>query len=146
MHADLAAGKLPWIIEETETLARHYGIGSAWAGLHAYRAVRAGRLAWEQWLPVAGGTLHPFAAGSMLYAESAFSFLEEELSRADGGEECVYTGVREAWVPDTGWCIPVLLADDLENGEHVLELSVHYAQMPDCKGSECKIFDFMSAE
>lgn len=87
MHADLAAGKLPWIIQETETLARHYGIGSAWAGLHAYRAVCEGRLTWEQWLPVAGGTLHPFAAGSMLYAESAFSFLEEELSRADGGED-----------------------------------------------------------
>lgn len=230
MHADMAAGKMPQVIREMEELASHYGIGSVWAGLHAYRAVCAGRLTWEQWLPIRGGTLHPEAAGSLLYAEAALKFLEEEFDRKDaplrnglpapldgrnyenirpvpfenwniaspwtvrrelsfpwydkvvctsadgakltvhfrgrmlaahfnfgkrsgilkyridGGEEIVYEGTRCEWVPDSDWCTPALLASDLESGDHVLELSVHYVNMPDCKGSECQIYTLMSAE
>lgn len=229
MHADMAAGRMPRIIEEMETLAKHYGVGSVWAGLHAYRAVCAGRLTWEQWLPASGGTLHPEAAGSALYAEAAVRFLAEEIGREggaklplpapldeknyenispvprenwsvappwrivrelkypwfdtavftaadgaamqvrftgrmiaahidfgkrhgvlryriDGGNERVFEGPRYDWVPDADWCIPVLLADDLDRGEHTLELSTHFIDMPQCKGSECAIYTFMSVK
>ena len=80
MYKDMAAGKVPWLIAEFEQLAERYGIPSVWMGLNAYNAVRSGRISWDMWLPVAGGSIHPDYAGSMLYAEPVIEFLESELA------------------------------------------------------------------
>ncbi len=82
MHEDMAAGRVPASIAEFETLAEHYGLGSVWAGLHAWSEVRAGRMTWHEWLP---DGLHPENRGSLSYAQSVMEFLETELGAASAG-------------------------------------------------------------
>lgn len=76
MYADMMAGRVPPSIADFEQLGRHYGIGSIWMGLYALQQVMKGKMRWEEWLP---DGLHPQARGSLAYAESVVSFLEEEL-------------------------------------------------------------------
>ena len=231
MYPALEKGEVPDDIARWEQLAEHYGIASVWSGLYAYRQLCEGKISWEGWLPVCGGTLHPGEAGSMLYAQPVIEFLEDELQEKgaqqdkkklpaptdarnfenlkeipmsewgimppwtvlrelqtpwfdrvcytaadgarlslrfkgrmlaccmsfgkrsgvlhysiDGGETVVYRGNRCEWVPDKGWCIPELLAHDLAEGEHVLELTVRYEPSPECKGTECRIFALLTAD
>lgn len=76
MYADMLAGRVPGSIAQLETIAEHYGIGSVWMGLHAFEAVRAGLMRWEEWLP---DGLHPQLHGGRCYAESVNTYLAQEL-------------------------------------------------------------------
>jgi hypothetical protein len=76
MHEDMAAGRVPASIAEFEVLAEHYGIGSVWAGLQAWREVHAGLMTWHEWLP---DGLHPENRGSLSYGQSVMDFLGAEL-------------------------------------------------------------------
>jgi hypothetical protein len=81
MYKDMYEGRMPDSIEELETLAVHYGIGSVWAGLHAFEEVRLGRMDWDEWLP---DGLHPTHRGSLSYAQAVIAFLEKELRAVEG--------------------------------------------------------------
>lgn len=76
MYDEMVAGKVPPSIAEFERLAEHYGLGSVWAGLHAFRAVQTGAMKWDEWLP---DGLHPNYGGSACYAEAVARFMEAEL-------------------------------------------------------------------
>jgi hypothetical protein len=76
MYKEMYEGRMPDSVEELETLAGHYGIGSVWAGLFAFEEVRLGRMDWDEWLP---DGLHPTYRGSLSYAQAVIAFLEEEL-------------------------------------------------------------------
>ncbi|MFC5469029.1 SGNH/GDSL hydrolase family protein [Cohnella suwonensis] len=78
MYEDMTAGRLPPSIEEFEQLAEHYGIGSAWAGLHALEEVKRGRMRFEEWLP---DGLHPEGRGSFSYGSCVTEFLAREEER-----------------------------------------------------------------
>ncbi len=77
MYDDMVAGRVPASIAEFEAIAEHYGVGSVWMGLAAFRQARAGLLPWEAWLP---DGIHPQHYGSRAYAESLIAFLEKELA------------------------------------------------------------------
>ncbi|MDG0813444.1 SGNH/GDSL hydrolase family protein [Cohnella rhizosphaerae] len=62
MYADMSGGRVPDSVAELEQLARHYGIGSIWAGLYAFEEVRKGRMDWDEWLP---DGLHPTHRGKL---------------------------------------------------------------------------------
>lgn len=81
MYRAMQKGEVPQSVAEFELLAEHYGVSSVWMGKYAYDAVKSGRISWEGWLPISGGSLHPDYAGSMLYAEPVIALLEEELSK-----------------------------------------------------------------
>ncbi len=51
---------------------------------------------------------------------------------------------RAYWVPDKDWCTPVLLESDLAQGKHTFTMKTVFQDEPDCKGSECKIYTFMT--
>lgn len=76
MLDDILSGTVPSTIAEFEELADHYGLGSAWMGLHALREVQSGALRWEEWLP---DGIHPQVRGSLSYASSVIPLLEREL-------------------------------------------------------------------
>lgn len=233
MYADIKAGNVPQSVAEFELLAKHYGISSVWMGKYAYDAVCSGRLSWEAWLPISGGSIHPEYAGSSVYAEPVIGLLEQEIAersgvplmkgkktplpydpmnyeniteisfddvsltgpwafmrevfspwyrtvlysaadgaslrfafkgrmlgamcsfgkrsavfetRIDGKEWQKHYGEREYWVPDKNWTSPVLFAEDLTEGEHVFEMRIVHGDREGCKGTECKIYAFYSAE
>jgi len=79
MQADMEAGRVPLSVAEFEVLAEHYGLGSVWMGLHAWREVRAGLMTWAEWLP---DGLHPENRGSLSYAQSVIAFCEAEWGAA----------------------------------------------------------------
>ncbi|MBW5444819.1 hypothetical protein GE107_01910 [Cohnella sp. CFH 77786] len=92
MYEDMAGGRLPPSIEEFERLAEHYGIGSAWAGLHAWEEVKRGRMRWEEWLP---DGLHPDGRGSFSYGSCVMEFLAREELRANAsGPDSFTVSVR----------------------------------------------------
>jgi lysophospholipase L1-like esterase len=74
MREDIERGEIPPSVAEFEALAAHYALGSVWSGLHALRAVAAGALTLEEWLP---DGLHPSPQGSQLYADVVIQFLEQ---------------------------------------------------------------------
>lgn len=78
MLPDMEAGVVPPTIAEFDLLADHYGIGSVWAGLHAWREVRSGRMSWDDWLP---DGLHPEWRGSVAYSQPVEAFCEREWYR-----------------------------------------------------------------
>jgi len=84
MVEDYMKGTVPETIAELEQLAEHYGIGSIWMGLHAYKEVQKGRMRWEEWVP---DGLHPSSRGSYSYGMSVIEFLEEELFAGTGTAE-----------------------------------------------------------
>lgn len=61
----------------------------------------------------------------------------------DGGEWKEMAVDRAWWVPDKDWCTPVLIESDLTEGEHEFRMKTVFQDIPDCKGSECKIYTFM---
>jgi hypothetical protein len=66
-------------VAEFEALADHYGVGSVWAGLHAWTEVMAGpAMTWEEWLP---DGLHPEERGSLSYAQAVIAFCAAEWDR-----------------------------------------------------------------
>jgi hypothetical protein len=81
MLPDMEAGRRPASIAEFEVLAEHYGIGSVWAGLHAWDEVSKGLMTWSDWLP---DGLHPEQRGSLSYAQSVMAFCEHEWLREPG--------------------------------------------------------------
>jgi hypothetical protein len=64
--------------------------------------------------------------------------------RIDNGEWQEFVGERAWWVSDKNWCMPILLADDLQDGRHHFELKVTHGNREECKGTNCKIFNFMA--
>lgn len=79
MLPEMEAGCVPPSVAEFEALAEHYGLGSVWMGLHAWRDVRRGLMTWSEWLP---DGLHPEERGSLSYAQSVIAFCEAELAQA----------------------------------------------------------------
>lgn len=77
MYSYIMRGEIPDSISEFERIAEHYGIGSVWAGLYAFREVQRGKMRWEEWLP---DGLHPQYRGSYSYACCVIEYLEKELS------------------------------------------------------------------
>lgn len=77
MHTAFAAGSLPDSIADFERLADHYAVPSVNAAAHALAQIRAGRLAWTEWLP---DGLHPEERGSLVYAEAVIGFLATALA------------------------------------------------------------------
>lgn len=75
MLPDMESGRVPASVAEFEALAEHYGFGSVWMGLHAWREVRQGLLTWAEWLP---DGLHPEERGSLSYAQSVMAFCAAE--------------------------------------------------------------------
>lgn len=90
MYDDMFAGRVPASIAEFEELAEHYGLGSVWMGLAAFREVQAGLMRWEEWLP---DGLHPRERGSLCYGQSVAEFLERELV-ARPSKKAIRTGDR----------------------------------------------------
>jgi hypothetical protein len=76
MYEDMADGRVPESILDLDEVAAHYGIGSVWMGLHAFKENQMGRLRWEEWLP---DGLHPKERGSWSYACAVRDFLHQEL-------------------------------------------------------------------
>ncbi|MFA6286660.1 MAG: SGNH/GDSL hydrolase family protein [Opitutaceae bacterium] len=76
MYEDMAAGRVPQSILDLDEIAAHYGIGSVWMGLHAFKENQSGRMRWEEWLP---DGLHTRERGSWSYAQAVFAYLEKEL-------------------------------------------------------------------
>lgn len=79
MRSDMEAGRPPATIAEFEDLADHYGVGSVWAALHAWREVMAGAMTWPEWLP---DGLHPEERGSLSYAQPVMAFCAAEWDQA----------------------------------------------------------------
>lgn len=110
MYADMSGGRVPDSVAELEQLARHYGIGSIWAGLYAFEEVRKGRMDWDEWLP---DGLHPTHRGSLSYAQAAIAYLERELqpedadssgvSPGESGNRASTTGMMPAPLNDKHW-------------------------------------------
>lgn len=75
--ADLDADRPPQSVSDFDNIAAHYGVGSAYAGLHALREHRAGLLRWEDWLP---DNLHPGSRGSLSYARAVIDHVEQALN------------------------------------------------------------------
>jgi hypothetical protein len=82
-YEDLAAGRVPRSILDLDEVAAHYGIGSIWMGLHAFRENQMGRMRWEEWLP--DGT-HTKERGSWSYACAVRDFLHRELIASPGSK------------------------------------------------------------
>lgn len=76
MYDDMINNRVPDTIAEFEVLGKHYDLGSVWMGLHAMYEVMAGQMRWEEWLP---DGLHPEHRGSLSYAQSVNTFLNQEL-------------------------------------------------------------------
>jgi len=76
-HHDMDAGRAPASVADFETLAEHYGLNSVWAGLQAWREVRAGLMRWEEWLP---DGLHPEDRGSHSYAQAVIALVNKALA------------------------------------------------------------------
>lgn len=76
-HAEMLAGRVPASVADFEVLADHYKLNSVWAGLHAWREVRAGLMRWEEWLP---DGLHPEDRGSLSYAQAVIAGVEQGLA------------------------------------------------------------------
>ena len=59
--------------------------------------------------------------------------------RIDGGEWIDMVRARPDWCPDSGWYLISTLEDDLEYGEHEVELSVTHGNSDVCKGSNFRL-------
>lgn len=75
-YRDMSVGRVPESILDLDEVAAHYGIGSVWMGLHAFRENQMGRMRWEEWLP---DGLHTKERGSWSYAQSVITYLQKEL-------------------------------------------------------------------
>ncbi len=100
MYAYMSNGQMPPSIVEMEELGKHYNLPSVWMSLHAFRDVMAGRMRWEEWLP---DGLHPESRGSLSYAQSVISFLEQELLTAPGGEAMLIGETRPEPLTIRNW-------------------------------------------
>jgi hypothetical protein len=45
-------------------------------------------------------------------------------------------------VPDKDYCTPVLLAGDLPEGQHQVEVVLAHGNKEECKGTDCKNYTF----
>lgn len=76
MLPDILAGRVPLSIQEFETIAEHYGIGSVWMAKKALDMANAGLVSFENFL---GDGLHPNPLGSSIYGGAVNEFLAQEL-------------------------------------------------------------------
>ena len=125
MYADMIEGRMPASIADFERLAEHYGIGSAWMGLHALREVQAGRMRWEEWLP---DGLHPRHRGSLSYAQSVIAFLERELITQPSAGAIPVGGARPQALHPSNWehAAAVLFSDVTLHGPWVVRRWPNY--------------------
>lgn len=77
-YASYAEGKNPTSVEQFETIAEHYGLGTVNMGLYAINKLNAGLVRYYEWLP---DGLHPNDRGSVLYGEAVAEYLDLELAR-----------------------------------------------------------------
>lgn len=112
MYEDMMAGSVPASISEFDVMAKHYGLGSVWMGLHALREMLHGQMSWEAWLP---DGLHPLHRGSQSYAESVVAFLDAEF--------------RDETQHDRGQRTPLLPPPlNPHNWEHAVRLPIESVQ------------------
>lgn len=102
-----------------EILAKHYRLNSVWMGLHAFNEVKAGKMKWREWLP---DGLHPEHRGSLSYAESVISLLNEKFA-VDNKKH----STRKYQLPT---------AHNPDNWEHT---TIFRANAPNCLGANTKI-------
>lgn len=117
MYDEMIAGKVPASIAEFEMIAKHYGLGSVWAGLYGLNEVRAGLMRWDEWLP---DSLHPAHRGSWSYAQAATAFLRKELG------ECISLAPSAA----SAWPLPAPLRPSNWQETRILPLSEISTQGP----------------
>ncbi len=82
-----------------------------------------------------GATLRARFSGHTLVAATDFGAHSSELRwRVDGGQWKTTERERPAWCGDSGWFRVDVLAEDLTDGEHVVEIETARGVRPDCRG------------
>ncbi|MCU0791546.1 MAG: GDSL-type esterase/lipase family protein [Opitutaceae bacterium] len=87
-----------------------------------------------------GATLRTRFTGHTLVAATDFGSLSSELRwRIDGGEWSVTARARPAWCGTSGWFRVDVLAEDLADGEHTLELETALGVLENVTGCTTRI-------
>lgn len=67
------------------------------------------------------------------------------LFSVDNGDYQVSDGIRAYYTPDKDWCLTQLFCTDLKDCEHTFKMKVFHGNNEDCKGTDCKIFAFVTS-